>query len=94
MTMHERTPQKNPLMSIGLRAATATVIGYKVSHLRAPEQLIDVIELGFFFCLSSQYQVTLFFSFFSNQKSTVVLSNPDMEPIKSLSQSMAAWAAF
>lgn len=31
---------------------------------------------------------------FSNQKSTLVLSNPDIEPIKSLSQSMAAWAAF
>lgn len=63
MTMHERTPQKNPLMSIGPRAAAAAVIGYKVSHLRAPEQLIDVIELGFF-CLSPQYQVTLFFYFF------------------------------
>lgn len=63
MTMHQRTPQKNPLMSIGLRAAAAAVIGYKVSHLRAPQQLIDVIELGFF-CLSPQYQVTLFFYFF------------------------------
>lgn len=65
----------------------ATVIGYKVSHLRAPGKHIDVIELGFL--LISTISSHLVLLFFSNQKSTTVLSNPDMEPIKSLSQTVA-----
>lgn len=65
----------------------ATVIGYKVSHLCALEKHIDVIELGFLLITTISSHLVLLF--FSNQKSTTVLSNPDMEPIKALSQSMA-----
>lgn len=74
-----------PLMSICQWATAATVIGYKVSHLRAPEERIDVIELGF--CLSPQYQVTLFFYFFlikSQQRCYLTLIWSQLNPCLNL----------
>lgn len=58
-------------MSICRRATAATVIGYKVSHPRAPEELIDVIELGFLLITAISSHLVLLF--FSNQKSTTAI---------------------
>lgn len=58
-----RSLEKNPLVAICRRATVATVIGYKVSHLRATEQRIDVIELGFLLITTTSSHLVLLFFF-------------------------------
>lgn len=73
------------LMSICQRATAATVIGYKVSHLRAPEKLIDVIELGFLLITTiSSHLVLLFFLIKSQQRCYLTLIWSQLNPCLNL----------
>lgn len=79
------TLARKPLMSIGRRATAATVIGYKVSHLRAPEKLIDVIELGFLLITTiSSHLVLLFFLIKSQQRCYLTLIWSQLNPCLNL----------
>lgn len=68
-------------MSICQQAAAAAVIGYKVSPPHAPEELIDVIELGFLLIAAiSSHLVLLFFLIKSQQRCYLTLIWSQLNP--------------
>lgn len=80
MTMHAH--YSKPLMSI---CWWATVIGYKVSHLCAPENRIDAIELGFLLITAiSSHLVLLFFLIKSQQCCYLTLIWSQLNPCLNL----------